>query len=77
MAIFGSSLLKILVKHFKGRYLMIYMDILAILGMLIQDIRLSLFPLIIGRMVSGFVGVNSGLVAQLISAILLFTVLPY
>jgi|688.fasta_scaffold299032_1 predicted MFS family arabinose efflux permease len=65
MAILGSALLKILVKHFKGRYLMIYMDILAILGMLIQDIRLSLFPLIIGRMVLGFVvGVNSGLVAQ-------------
>jgi predicted MFS family arabinose efflux permease len=65
MAILGSAMLKILVKHFKGRYLMIYMDILAILGMLIQDIGMSLFPLIIGRMILGFVvGINSGLVAQ-------------
>lgn len=44
---------------------MIYMDILAIIGILIQDIGLNLWSLLIGRMVLGFVvGINSGLVAQ-------------
>lgn len=58
-------MLTTLIKHFKGRYLMIYMDILAIIGILIQDIGLHLWSLLIGRMVLGFVvGINSGLVAQ-------------
>jgi MFS family permease len=44
---------------------MIYMDILAIVGIIIQDIKLSLWPLFLGRMILGFVvGINSGLVAQ-------------
>lgn len=44
---------------------MIYMDILGIAAMLIQDIGLSFWPLFIGRMILGFVvGINSGLVAQ-------------
>lgn len=57
-------LMPLMRKH-KGRYLMIYMDILAILGMLIQNISLSFWPLFIGRLILGFVvGINSGLVAQ-------------
>ena len=65
MIYLGSAMLTTLVKNFKGRYLMIYMDVLAIIGMLIQDIGLSLWPLLIGRMIEGFVvGINSGLVAQ-------------
>lgn len=58
-------MLKYLISRHKGRYLMIYMDILAIVGMLIQDISLSFWPLLIGRLILGFVvGINSGLVAQ-------------
>lgn len=61
----GSALLKKLVSNFKGRYLMIYMDVLAIVGMLVQDIELSFWPLFLGRLILGFVvGINSGLVAQ-------------
>ena len=61
----GSAMLKILVKNFKGRYLMIYMELLAILGMAIQDISLSFWPIFLGRLVLGYVvGINSGLVAQ-------------
>jgi MFS family permease len=44
---------------------MIYMDVLAILGIFIQNIGLSLWPVLIGRLILGFVvGINSGLVAQ-------------
>lgn len=44
---------------------MIYMDVLAIVGMLVQDIELSFWPLFLGRLILGFVvGINSGLVAQ-------------
>lgn len=44
---------------------MIYMDVAAVLGMLIQDIGLKFWPLFIGRLILGFVvGINSGLVAQ-------------
>ena len=58
-------MLTMLVKNFKGRYLMIYMDVLAIVGMLVQDLGLELWPLLLGRMILGFVvGINSGLVAQ-------------
>lgn len=54
-----------LVKNYKGRYLMIYMDILAIVGMLIQILGLNFWPIFIGRLILGFVvGINSGLVAQ-------------
>lgn len=57
--------MKKLVSNFKGRYLMIYMDVLAIVGMLVQDIELSFWPLFLGRLILGFVvGINSGLVAQ-------------
>lgn len=65
MAILGSGLLKYLMRKYKGRYLMIYMDILGILGIIIQSISLSLWPLMLGRLILGFVvGINSGLVAQ-------------
>lgn len=65
MAILGSALMKNLMRKFKGRYLMIYMDLLGIIGMSIQCISLSLWSLLIGRMILGFVvGVNSGLIAQ-------------
>lgn len=44
---------------------MIYMDILAIVGMVIQIFGLSFWPIFIGRLILGFVvGINSGLVAQ-------------
>lgn len=44
---------------------MIYMDLLAIIGMIIQIISLSFWPIFIGRLILGFVvGINSGLVAQ-------------
>lgn len=65
MAILGSGMLKILMRKHKGRYLMIYMDLLGIVGMVIQNINLSLWPIMIGRLILGFVvGINSGLVAQ-------------
>lgn len=57
--------MKFLVRNFKGRYLMIYMDLFAIFGMILQDIALSFWPIFLGRLVLGFVvGINSGLVAQ-------------
>lgn len=58
-------MLKTLVRNYKGRYLMIYMDVLAIVGMIIQIVALSFWPVFIGRLILGFVvGINSGLVAQ-------------
>lgn len=61
---------KKIMKKIKARHLMIIIDILSILGMLIQDIGLSFWWLLIGRLVLGFcVGINSGLVPQYIYSV--------
>ena len=57
-------------KCIKARQLMILMDALTILSIIIQDISLSLAPLLIGRLMLGFiVGINSGLVPQYIYSV--------
>ena len=49
---------------------MVIMDVLTILSICIQDISLSLAPLLIGRLFLGFiVGINSGLVPQYIYSV--------
>ena len=66
----GSLSLKPIMKCVKARFLMISMDILTILSICIQDISLSLAPLLVGRLMLGFiVGINSGLVPQYIYSV--------
>ena len=66
----GSLSLKSIMKCIKARYLMVVMDVLTILSIIIQDISLSLAPLLIGRLFLGFiVGINSGLVPQYIYSV--------
>lgn len=61
---------KYLIKRIKPRYLMIVMDMLSIIGMIIQDFHLSFWCLFIGRLILGFtVGINSGLVPQYIYSV--------
>jgi predicted MFS family arabinose efflux permease len=44
---------------------MVYMDVAAVIGMLIQVAAMRFWALFMGRLVLGFcVGVNSGLIAQ-------------
>lgn len=69
-AIIGALSLKSIMKCIKARYLMVLMDVLTILSILIQDISLTLAPLLIGRLFLGFiVGINSGLVPQYIYSV--------
>ena len=57
-------------KCIKARYLMVLMDVLTIFSICLQDISLSLAPLLIGRLFLGFiVGINSGLVPQYIYSV--------
>lgn len=69
-AILGAIMLKKIMKKIKARHLMIIMDIISIVGILIQDISLSFLPLLLGRLILGFsVGINSGLVPQYIYSV--------
>lgn len=68
--IFGSLMLKPLMNVVKARYLMVILDIATILSILIQDISLTFVPLLLGRLILGFiVGLNSGLVPQYIYSV--------
>ena len=68
--ILGSFMLKKLMSKIKARFLMVFLDIATILSILIQDISLTFWPLLIGRLLLGFiVGVNSGLVPQYIYSV--------
>ena len=68
--IIGSLMLKKLMTKIKARFLMVFLDIATILSILIQDISLTFWPLLIGRLLLGFiVGVNSGLVPQYIYSV--------
>ena len=68
--ILGSLMLKYLMRKNKARFLMLALDLAAIIAIMIQIIALEFVPLLLGRLILGFiVGVNSGLVPQYIYSV--------
>lgn len=63
-------MLKKIMKKVKARLLMVIIDIITIMAILVQDIKLGFWTLLLGRLVLGFiVGINSGLVPQYIYSV--------
>jgi hypothetical protein len=59
-----------LILNIRPRFLMIWLDLAAILSLAIQCINLSFFPLFVGRLMIGvIVGFNHGLVPKYIYAV--------
>ena len=62
--------MKRIMERIKARHLMILMDIITIFAITIQDVSLSFYWVMFGRLILGFsVGINSGLVPQYIYSV--------
>ncbi len=56
-----------LLKRIRHRFLMVLLDLCAILSIMVQCIDLSFFPLFLGRILVGMIiGLNSGIIPRYI-----------